>query len=224
MSFYKRYHLLHALTFRLKLRVLGDCIDYCASSFPTSHRRLVPSSFLPLRPFKLPSTNVLSFVHPFYSYASSYSPFCHLPPRDNPFNTPLVIGVYAYVYLLGEAGFEAWGLRCREGTEHPGLLPIPLTSWYFNPKGWDRSIDDYAEFISTLWQVTTTSSCAHPPLLPLTILPSSSMNILPDLTSSIHAHCIVFVILPPVARHRSLIRYASPVFLVILVYICMGIS
>ena len=46
----------------------------------------------------------------------------------------------------------------------------------------------------------------------------------PGLSSSIRAHRFIFSILPLVIRRQSIIRYASPAFLVILVYVCMYIS
>ena len=89
----------------------------------------------------------------------------------------------------------------------------PLTSWYFNPKGYNASIDDYVEFESAIWQVNTASSFAHLSLLPLIPLPPSSINVLLSLTSSIRAHRITLFILPFITHHRS-------ISLVILVCIC----
>ena len=83
-----------------------------------------------------PSMDALPFFHPFYSHTSSHSSFCHPPPRDNPFHVPLVIGVYAYMYLVWERRGPGLWLLCdvEKG------LNILVSS-----KGWNTSIDDYVE-------------------------------------------------------------------------------
>ena len=75
--------------------------------------------------------NVLPFVHPFYSHILSHSLFCHLPPRDNTFHVPLVIGVYAHVYLVWESrGLRLWlPYDIEKGLPSIPSKPMIMLTW-----------------------------------------------------------------------------------------------